>query len=73
MRAKVITLTVVTWLLGVVVFEAWRIWSALTGPAISDEYANHLDFQLVASVYLVVFRRPARGRLTTAVLPFATP
>ena len=55
-RSQMFTRTILVWLLVVVISETARIALVLTGPPDSDLYVNHLDFQLVASAFLIVTR-----------------
>ena len=42
------------WLLVVVIGEAVRIGVVLNGPPSPDLYANHLNFQLIASAFVIL-------------------
>jgi hypothetical protein len=53
-RKRVLISTVIVWCVGAVAFETIRIWTVLSGPPDLEEYVNHLDFQLLASAFLVV-------------------
>ena len=56
LRTRVVALTLGVWCVGVAIFETVRVWTALSGPPDVEEYVNHLDFQLLASGFLVVTR-----------------
>jgi hypothetical protein len=45
---------VVAWFVVALVAEGHRVWVVLHGPPDGDLYANSLDFQLIASLYLLV-------------------
>ena len=53
-RWQVIGVTTALWCLGVVLVEGLRIHKVLTGPPDLEEYVNHIGFQLVGSLFLVV-------------------
>ena len=54
LRGRVLGVTVATWCFGVAILEARRIWRVLSGPPDLEEYVNRLDFQLIASAFLVI-------------------
>ena len=55
-RQRIVFITVLVWFLAAVSAEGRRIWVVLQGPPDGDLYANTLDFQLFASLYLLVVR-----------------
>ena len=55
-RQRIVFITVLVWLLAAMSAEGRRIWVVLQGPPDGDVYANTLDFQLFASLYLLVVR-----------------
>jgi len=54
MRWRIIGVTMALWCLGVLLVEGLRIHKVLTGPPDLEEYVNHIGFQLVGSLILVV-------------------
>ena len=55
--ARVLIVTTVVWLVSVVIYEVWRIWTVLSGPQTDLEvYVYRLDFQLIASAFLIITR-----------------
>lgn len=55
-RNRILVATGALWCLSVLALETFRIWKVLSGPPQSEEYVNHLEFQLFASAFLVVTR-----------------
>jgi len=55
-RNRILIATGIVWCLSVLALETFRIWKVLSGPPQLEEYVNHLDFQLLASAFLVVTR-----------------
>lgn len=53
---RVVAVTGLVWCLGVLAFATFRVWTVLNGPPDVEEYVNHLDFQLLASAFLVATR-----------------
>jgi len=52
-RRWIVLSTALVWLLAAATWEGLRIWVVLHGPPDGDLYANSLDFQVFASLFLV--------------------
>jgi hypothetical protein len=55
-RKRIVTITVVVWIILVLWFEVGRMWFALNGPPGPEYYTRSLSFQLAASAFLVATR-----------------
>jgi len=55
-KKRVLVTTALVCGVGILAFKTFRIWTVLSGPPDVEEYVNHLDFQLLASAFLVVTR-----------------
>jgi len=52
-RRWIVLGTALVWFVAAATWEGWRIWRVLHGPPDGDLYANSLDFQVFASLFLI--------------------
>jgi hypothetical protein len=52
-RRRIVLSTALVWLVAASTWEGLRIWVVLHDPPDGDLYANSLDFQLFASLFLI--------------------